>query len=132
MASFTIDCTPDGRLVSPVAIANIATNQSLIINGEADTGASHTVIHNSIVETLGLTQIDEWAVHSVSETVLARQYPVAFGFARSENDVLFIGKIIVTALPLPGMNGHCLVGKDILSQGMLIYNGYMNRFSFSF
>ena len=38
---------------------------------------------------------------------------------------------VITAAPLKGQNIDCLIGRDILSKGILIYIGYDNSFTLS-
>lgn len=38
----------------------------------------------------------------------------------------------VLEAPLQGQNIDCLIGRDVLSQGVFVYIGYTNLFSLSF
>ena len=46
------------------------------------------------------------------------------------NNVTFETTVIET--PLQGQQIRCLIGRDVLSQGVLVYIGYSNLFSLSF
>jgi hypothetical protein len=46
------------------------------------------------------------------------------------NQVVFDAKVIEA--PLQGQHIQCLIGRDVLAHGVLIYIGYANQFSLSF
>jgi len=41
-------------------------------------------------------------------------------------------KMIVTEAPLQGQNIQCLLGRDLLAYGLLVYNGPTNTFTLAF
>ena len=95
-----------------------------------DTGASTTVIAASLVPRLGLFP-------SGSKNILtpscadheAITYDISLYFP-SHN--MPFPHVCVIAAPLDGQGISCLIGRDILSRGLLIYEGYANRFILSF
>lgn len=94
-----------------------------------DTGASGTAINNEVVQNLhlvprGVTQI---------ATPSTKAHPCNV----YDISLLFPNRVSIPLLqaveaPLEGQNIQCLIGRDVLSNGILIYNGYMNTFSLSF
>ena len=132
MPSFTSPCDPNGTLITPVLLANPELNRSIIVNAEVDTGASHTTMNIGIAETLGINPVDQCLIHAVNSESYCYIYPVHFYFARTENKHYYIGAFLVIAANSATPNVSCLIGRDVLRKGLLIYNGYMNHFSFSF
>ncbi len=47
------------------------------------------------------------------------------------NGVMVHNAVAIEA-PLAGQHIQCLIGRDILQHGVLIYVGYMNQFTLSF
>jgi len=96
--------------------------------GMIDTGASSSVIHPSIVQQLGLQPIGIVNISTPSsESILCYQYSVR---------IVFPNRVIVQATaieaPLKGQQIQCLVGRDVLALGVLVYTGYINQFTLSF
>ena len=46
------------------------------------------------------------------------------------NNVIANGTLLEA--PLQGQNIQCLIGRDVLAHGVLVYIGYQNLFSLSF
>ena len=50
--------------------------------------------------------------------------------------LIFPSNVIVEAIaieaPLKGQHIQCLIGRDVLAHGILVYTGYINQFSLSF
>jgi len=93
-----------------------------------DTGASATVLRQGIPAQLGLKPIGVSYITTPSSTnVPCDEYLVRLVFP---NNVLWEGTVIEA--PLQGQNIQCLIGRDILSQAVLVYIGYGNLFSLSF
>lgn len=93
-----------------------------------DTGASGSVVRQGLPAQLGLSPIGITYISTPSSTnVPCYEYPVRF---------IFPNYVVVeaTALeaPLRGQNIQCLIGRDVLAGGVLIYIGYSNLFSLSF
>lgn len=94
-----------------------------------DTGASGTCIKPEIVKSLGLvprgvTQIatPSTKAHPCDVYDVSLQFP---------NGVT-VSTIQVIETPLEGQNIQCLIGRDVLTQGVFVYIGYVNTFSLSF
>jgi predicted aspartyl protease len=105
--------------VPPTAIKKIAL---------IDTGASHCAIQANIPEQLGLKPVGTIKITTPSckDKECYRYFMrMAIPSHRLEYEGLF------TAVPLEGQNIECLIGRDALAEGILIYIGYINQFTFS-
>jgi len=96
--------------------------------GMIDTGATGSVIQPAIAQQLGLQPVGVVSISTPSsENVPCLQYPVR---------LIFPNNVIVEALtieaPLRGQHIQCLVGRDVLAHGVLVYTGYINQFTLSF
>lgn len=93
-----------------------------------DTGASGSVIRQGLAAQLGLNPIGLTYVTTPSSTnVPCYEYAVRLIFP---NNV--IADVAVLEAPLQGQNMQCLIGRDVLAHGVLVYIGYQNLFSLSF
>lgn len=142
MPSFTTQL-PDLQATGPlvemhVGLANEAV-EALKKNGTAipnpvsataliDTGATASVIHPDIVKQLGLKPVGVANVCTASaDNVKCLQYAVLLMFANGVG-----GPVIALEAPLKGQQIQCLIGRDVLSHAVMIYNGYMKQFTLSF
>lgn len=92
-----------------------------------DTGATASVIDPNTARLLGLQPVGVVAINTPSSTnVPCPQYVVRFLFP---NNVLI--QVIAIETPLQGQQIQCLIGRDVLALGVLVYTGYINQFSFS-
>ena len=94
-----------------------------------DTGASGTVISLGLAGQLGINPVGTTLINTPSSTnVSCHQYHVQIVFQNNVN----IASIVVTEAPLQGQHIQCLIGRDVLQHGVLIYTGYDNSFTLSF
>lgn len=97
------------------------------LNALIDTGATGTVISADIVTRLNLSPVGVTLINTPSSTnVRCLEYLVLLLLPNN----LRITTVAIAA-PLQGQNVNCLIGRDVLKLGVLIYNGYMNTFTFS-
>lgn len=142
MATVTVEGT-DLQGVGPVVELRIAVNQSvettlrgagapvpapLLVPAMIDTGASCSVIREGLARQLGLQPTGVRVIHTASHSNV-RCYEYLVRLLLPAN-ILF--EIDVLEIPLKGQHVDCLLGRDILSQGILIYIGTDNRFTLSF
>jgi predicted aspartyl protease len=95
-----------------------------------DTGASSTVIKTGIASQLNLHP--RGVVNIATPSCSAYQcntYDVSLLFPVPG---VMVGLLTVTEAPLSGQNIDCLIGRDLLHNCILIYEGYSNRFVLSF
>jgi len=93
-----------------------------------DTGASGTVLQEGVPKQLGLQPVGVVSINTPSSTnVSSYEYLVRLVFP---NNVV----VETTAIeaPLQGQHIQCLIGRDTLAHGVLVYIGYANTFSLSF
>ncbi|MCL2147360.1 MAG: retroviral-like aspartic protease family protein [Synergistaceae bacterium] len=93
-----------------------------------DTGATSSAITPEIVKKLGIFPVGRVNIKTPShESFPAYQYHIVIALP---NDVL-INTTEVIEVPLAGQHIQCLIGRDILKYGVLIYNGYSETVTFS-
>lgn len=98
------------------------------ISALIDTGASGSVIKTGILQDLGIHPIGSQHINTpTSQNVPCYTYFVQLIFGALPH--YFEG--VVLEAPLAGQNIECLIGRDILASGLLVYNGTDNSFSFS-
>lgn len=96
--------------------------------GMIDTGATGTVIQQGTASQLGLNPVGLVFINTPSSTnVRCYEYLVRLVFP---NNVLYEGTVIEA--PLQGQHIQCLIGRDVLAHGVLVYIGYVSTFSLSF
>lgn len=95
-----------------------------------DTGASCTVISPSVAGIMGLQPVDvaRMSTPSTQQPMVANLYNVSIEFPNR----VVASDVLAVEAPLVGQPIQCLIGRDILSQGVLVYIGYTNQFTLSF
>ena len=142
MPSFTVQI-PNLLAVGPVVEIQISAGQAFVtahkrkaaaistplrVSAMVDTGASASVIQEGLAAQLGLTPVGAILIHTASSTnVRCYEYEVQLVFP---NEVVVAATAIEA--PLQGQAIQCLIGRDVLSHGVLIYNGVSNLFKLSF
>jgi len=94
-----------------------------------DTGATFSVIQVGLAKKLGLNPIGTATAQTPSTSttgVQAYKYNLALFFPN-----LVTVEVNAVEMPLKGQNIQCLVGRDVLSLGVLVYTGYINQFTFT-
>ena len=93
-----------------------------------DTGATASVMQVGLAAQLGLNPVGVTYINTPSSTnVACYEYLVRLVFP---NNVLV--ETTVLEAPLQGQHIQCLIGRDVLAHGVLVYIGYGNLFSLSF
>jgi len=142
MPTFTVAGTNMAR-VGPVVEVRIAVNKGveaglrdagaavptpMLVPAMIDTGASCTVIREGLAQQLGLQPTGTRVIHTASHSnVRCYEYLVRLLFP---NNILFETDVVET--PLRGQHIDCLIGRDVLADGVLVYIGPDNLFSLSF
>ncbi len=142
MPSFTSQ-VPNLQAIGPVIEARIAIGSFLEtslkqgkqpvpspipVRAMIDTGASATVIQEGIPASLGIKPVGATLIHTPSSAnVRCYEYLVRLVFP---NNVIV--ECTAIGAPLQGQQIQCLIGRDILAHGVLIYIGYTHTFSLSF
>ena len=96
--------------------------------GLIDTGSTSSLVKPETIRTLGINPIGEKRINTPSCTDFkCNQYQATIMFP---NRIAIQISSLLEA-PLTGQNIQCLIGRDILSQAVFIYNGYANLITFS-
>ena len=128
MPTCTFRVSSEYRLVVPVNIANPDTGQEMTVEAELDTGAETTAIHQDIVETLQLPNVGTQLIHSTNSTVICKRNRADVTLQFKEGIQVELGTQYVHG----GITAcQCIIGRDILSHGLLIYNGINDYFTLS-
>jgi predicted aspartyl protease len=99
-----------------------------------DTGASGTCIDPSILAPLGLTPTGTIAIQTPSTggtTHLCLQYDVMLGIYHPTNSMI-LGTTPVIATDLASQGIQALLGRDVLSKCLLIFDGSVGTFTLAF
>lgn len=134
MASFTIhnpDLLSNGATIEVSIASNLGTEKTHFTKLLAliDTGSSTTVISQNIIDKLGWEPIGKTKIHTPSSTnVNVFVYEATIIFPNNA----FIEDITIIGAPLAEQDINVLIGRDILQNSILIYNGNDNSFSLSF
>jgi predicted aspartyl protease len=94
-----------------------------------DTGATRTVIREGICKKLNLTPRNQVQNSTAGEPCYVQEYDASLFFPML--NILF-ETIFVLEAPLTGQNITCLIGRDLLSKGILFYNGFDNSYTLGF
>lgn len=87
-----------------------------------DTGATGTVINPAVTQALGLQPIGvtQMSTPSTSTPVDVLQYNIRLLFPNG----VAVENMVAIQAPLAGQHIQCLVGRDVLRHGVLVYIGY--------
>lgn len=95
-----------------------------------DTGATCTVIQKGIAGKLGLSPVGQAMISTASnEGVSCAQYEIDLSLP--EREIRF-ENLVVVEVPIILPPIICLIGRDVLAQGVFIYAGHDNSFTLSF
>lgn len=96
--------------------------------GMIDTGATASVMRQGFASRLGLSPVGVVHINTPTSTnVPCYEYLVRLDLPGN-----VVAETTVLEAPLLGQHIQCLVGRDVLAHGVLIYIGYENLFSLSF
>ncbi len=102
--------------------------QPIAAKAMIDTGASLCAIQEDIPQKLGLKPSGEIYLHTAS-CKNHKCYKYFLRMVIPAHRLEYEGTF--TALPLEGQDMDCLIGRDMLANGILIYIGYAKQFTFS-
>jgi len=103
--------------------------EPIIVKALIDTGASNCVIGENIPKKLGLKPVNKIKITTPS----CKDYESYQYFLRMlipDNKISYEG--VFTVAPLCGQEIDALIGRDLLSNCVFIYTGYINQFTLSF
>jgi predicted aspartyl protease len=111
-------------------VNNIQNPEFIQIPAMIDTGASCSVIQSELLKIIGISPIGLTSINTPSsENVPCNKYDVQLMLPNHSG---LSHSIVVIEAPLKGQNIKFLIGRDVLKNGILIYNGYDNSFTLSF
>ena len=115
--------------------ANRPVPNPILINGLLDTGASSTCIDPAVMQSLGLTPTGFVPIITPSTGTtphMCEQYDVAIAVLLRGSAVHIIDTLPVIASPLAHQGHEALIGRDVLSRAILIYNGHEGNLTLCF
>ena len=146
MPHLTLQVAPGGPIIDVAVGVSRARSQALQASGHpvpnpvqvralVDTGASCTCIDPSVLASLGLSPTGVAAIHTPSTAQKphsANQYDVSL--------VLLHPKLSLTFHTVPVVEAHlsavqgiqALIGRDLLSNCLFVYDGQSGRFTLAF
>jgi hypothetical protein len=115
------------RLIPVVPARRKRRKEPVSVAALIDTGASTTVLKESIAEALGMDAVAVTTVHTAtSADVICGEYDVSLML---RPDMVF--NVRALGLPMDGQSFGCLIGRDLLAQCAMIYLGLQNQFVLS-
>jgi predicted aspartyl protease len=119
-----------------LAKANQPVPQPIRIRGLIDTGASCSAIDPAVSQALGLVStgtVDICTPSTSAANHACDQYDVLIAIYMDPPDVHIASVTIpVISAPLAHMGIQALIGRDILDQALLIYNGKSQQITLAF
>lgn len=121
----------------PKALETIYTQQGKAlpapITGIAliDTGAKKTCVHDAIMEQLGVNTIGQVTSHTANGSRQCNTYPAHFNFpgANIEVDFTSVIEVDLTGQIFNGQQIIALIGRDVLSKTIFVYNGTLGMYT---
>lgn len=123
----------------PQALAEFYTRQQIPLPSPItsvaliDTGATRSCVHGPVMRTLGVNPIGVVTNLTAGGPASHNLYPAHFTFPATGINIDFTSVIgaDLTGHIINGQQLIALIGRDVLSLGILIYNGAMGTFSFA-
>ena len=113
-----------------------AIPKPLVVTGIADTGASITCIDPAIIQALGLIAIGKTAMTTPStgaNPVMCDLYDVSLAiYSTTPEPPCRIPTLAVVESDLDHQGFQVLIGRDVLSKCMLIYDGRTGTYTLAF
>jgi hypothetical protein len=119
---------PSRELISALGVNSLPA--PIAVSALIDTGAAATVITPETARLLSLRSVGAVLVHTPTtvDPVECRQFHINVYLSTS----FALENILAIEAPLTGQSFHCLIGRDVLSHGVLTYDGANNRFALKF
>ena len=114
--------------------AGIAAPDGIPVDFLVDTGASSSVIDQSIIQPLGLSPSGSRSCHTPSTGTTPMnlpEYDLGLMLVHDDSHKVF-PSIAITASDFSQQNIHGLLGRDVLAQCLLVYDGRANSFALAF
>ena len=116
--------------------AGLSVPLPLIARGLIDTGASCTCVDSSVIKRLQLTPSGTTVIHTPSTGVCphtCNQFDIGIGIVMDNNQIHLSGMVIpVIESDLNSQGIQALLGRDLLDQGILVYDGHRRHLTLAF
>jgi len=112
------------------ALGASAVSAAIQVSALIDTGAQSTVINSAVAQQLNLRAVGSTAIHTATTTKPVRCREVHVNIYLWHE--FTIENLIAIEAPMSGHPFQCVIGRDILSRGTLVYAGRENRFTLTF
>ena len=127
--------TPRASRSAALEAAGETSPRPVDIRALVDTGASRSLVQTSILERLELDSLGTELVNTPttgSSPKVAHVYAIQLFFAGVPGGLLTPDLQVVEAEDLSGFGVSMLLGRDVLSRCLLIFNGHEGRFTIAF
>lgn len=113
---------------------NLQVPNPVVVQGLVDTGASHTCVTPDIIQALDIFPIDATNVLTPSGSMAVNLYDIGLTIYSTEEEVPYrIPNLTVSvAEALLRQDLRCLIGMDVLSRCLLMYNGVTGLYTLAF
>lgn len=120
--------SPPKNLIDILKVKKEEVPQPVRLHAMIDTGATNSVVNPAVIKALKINPIGVTKINTPSSVgVECYQYKAGIIFPNN----VFVETSELIEAPLQGQHIQCLIGRDILKHGVLIYNGYMRTVTFS-
>ncbi|TAL81959.1 MAG: hypothetical protein EPN88_00130 [Bacteroidetes bacterium] len=123
--------TPPQPLVDLLTKQGKAIPQPITGIGLIDTGATKTCVHEKIMEKLGVNPVGITTTHTANGPKGCNLYPAHFSFpgAKIEVDFNSVIEVNLTGQTFNNQQIISLIGRDMLSHTVFIYNGPLGMYT---
>jgi hypothetical protein len=116
-----VEIGPSDAEIQWAKLTSVSLNKPLRIAALIDTGASRTVINPQVAITCGLRQVGEAVISTAGHVGRMPEYVGSISFPESK--LSRVDPVRFIACPLPQQAVSCLLGRDVLEQWRLVYDG---------
>jgi predicted aspartyl protease len=147
MPILTLPLEPDGAVINigfvvsgprqdAMRKAGVPIPAPVVVRGLVDTGASGTCVDCTVIKKLQLVPSGTISIHTPStgpNPKTCNQFDVGVGIVMDNNQIHLSGLVIpVIESDLSALNIQALLGRDLLEQGILIYDGRRRLLTLAF
>ncbi len=121
---------PSRELITALAPLGIQPASPHVVTALVDTGAHTTVLSPDLVSRLKIQPVGTAPISTPSTTsaLLCDRYHVNVYF----DEGFVVENIFAIEAPMGGVPYQCLIGRDILKLGTLLYSGAESQFTLTF
>ncbi len=137
MPGLTTNISPAGPIIPLAVMISAPRRQAIVasggqippavkVSGLLDTGASCTCIDPSVIQQLGIPPSGVTSIVTPStgiNPVVCDQFDVSLALLLDKGRLHVIDTLPVIQSNLSRYGHHVLIGRDVLSQGLLFFNG---------